>query len=122
MQAKASAARDSPVSRPRPPRPCPVQAFKKENGEQAAVRVDHPLFAAAGNYIGEQETMSQVRIEIRELPPRTKSLSAAEYASIFGGACSAKGQPCDKDEDCCEGLVCRSVDPLYPYFAYCRNK
>ncbi|HOK45451.1 MAG TPA: hypothetical protein PLA43_17605 [Bryobacteraceae bacterium] len=59
-------------------------------------------------------------IEIRELPPRTQSLSAAEYASIFGGECGHEYAYCSKDEDRCEGMVCNYWDRSAP-MSYCQH-
>lgn len=50
-------------------------------------------------------------IHIRELPQRSRRLSAVELSSIYGGCQGVPGNPyaahpCASDKDCCDGYSC----------------
>lgn len=46
------------------------------------------------------------RIVFRELPPRPREVTEAEYSAVIGG-CVGEGGPCTKSGgECCKDLVC----------------
>jgi hypothetical protein len=51
---------------------------------------------------------AKVRISFGALPPRSKPLSAADMAAVFGG-CAERWEACQDCDDCCPNMSCGPI-------------